>query len=98
MELALQVKADKEMVARDTERNLRAVDEALGVMNAGTQGVQQMLEAQEGVVVDLASKLQGKPDRDELLEIKDQLATSVQTADQMQQAKEAEAGKVGMAS
>ena len=46
VELALNIKADKDAVARDTERNLRAVDEALTVMNAGTQGVQQMLEKQ----------------------------------------------------
>lgn len=43
---ALQVKADKEAVARDVEANQRAVDEALSTMNAGTQGIQQMLEQQ----------------------------------------------------
>lgn len=46
VEMALLVKADKDAVARDTERNLKAVDEALTVMNAGTQGVQQLLEKQ----------------------------------------------------
>jgi centrosome and spindle pole-associated protein 1 len=46
VEVALGVKADKEAVARDTEANLRAVDAALNTMNAGTQGIQQLLEKQ----------------------------------------------------
>lgn len=43
---ALDEKADKELVARETEVNQRAVDEALRSMNAGTQGIQQLLERQ----------------------------------------------------
>ena len=46
VEMALHVKADKDAVARDTEANLRAVDNALNTMNAGTQGIQQLLEKQ----------------------------------------------------
>ncbi len=46
VEIALNVKADKDMVAKDTEANLRAVDAALNTMNAGTQGIQQLLEKQ----------------------------------------------------
>jgi hypothetical protein len=45
------VKADKEAVARDTEANQRAVDAALSTMNAGTQGIQQLLERQETQVI-----------------------------------------------
>ena len=95
MEMALQVKADKEMVARDTERNLRAVDEALGVMNAGTQGVQQLLEAQEGVVVDLATKVQRKPDREELQQLHDQLANASLSSEAATEREEARAAKYG---
>ncbi len=46
VEIALNVKADKDAVAKDTEANLRAVDAALNTMNAGTQGIQQLLEKQ----------------------------------------------------
>ena len=51
MDRALRVKADKEAVARDTEANQRAVDAALSTMNAGTQGIQQLLERQETQVI-----------------------------------------------
>ena len=43
---ALDEKADKDLVAKETEMNQRAVDEALRTMNAGTQGIQQLLEKQ----------------------------------------------------
>ena len=49
VETALLVKADKDAVARDTEANLRAVDAALNTMNAGTHGIQQLLEKQVGL-------------------------------------------------
>lgn len=71
---ALQVKADKDAVARDTEANQRAVDAALSTMNAGTQGIQQLLERQEGQVSDLERQFQSKPDRDELEVIREQLS------------------------
>jgi hypothetical protein len=48
---ALDEKADKELVARETEANQRVVDEALRTMNAGTQGIQQLLERQVRVCV-----------------------------------------------
>jgi hypothetical protein len=70
---ALNIKADKDSVARDTEANQRAVDAALSTMNAGTQGIQQLLERQEGQVSDLERQFQTKPDRDELERIREQL-------------------------
>eukprot|EP00038_Savillea_parva_P020195 m.30630 g.30630 ORF g.30630 m.30630 type:complete len:701 (-) comp4730_c0_seq1:44-2146(-) len=73
VETALQVKADKDAVARDTEANQRAVDAALSTMNAGTQGIQQLLERQEGQVHDLERQFQSKPDRTELEMIREQL-------------------------
>ena len=76
VELALQVKADKDAVARDTQRNLQAVDEALSVMNAGTQGVQQLLEKQEGMVTLLSHQIQTKPDRDEFLNLQEQMGST----------------------
>jgi len=69
VDAALRVKADKESVARDTEANQRAVDMALSTMNAGTQGIQQMLEKQEGVVYGLNSKIDSKIDRNDLSSI-----------------------------
>eukprot|EP00035_Acanthoeca_spectabilis_P022807 m.445863 g.445863 ORF g.445863 m.445863 type:complete len:693 (-) comp19288_c0_seq1:2006-4084(-) len=76
---ALQVKADKDAVARDTEANQRAVDAALSTMNAGTQGIQQLLERQEGQVSDLERQFQNKPDRDELEVIREQLSQVTST-------------------
>jgi centrosome and spindle pole-associated protein 1 len=74
VESALRIKADKESVARDTEANQRAVDMALSTMNAGTQGIQQMLEKQEGSVNGLKATLDGKVDRNDLSSIEARLA------------------------
>eukprot|EP00039_Didymoeca_costata_P008895 m.118268 g.118268 ORF g.118268 m.118268 type:complete len:694 (-) comp14276_c0_seq2:1573-3654(-) len=74
VEAALAVKADKDAVARDTEANQRAVDLALSTMNAGTQGIQQMLEEQEGHVLSLDERLASKLDKDELAKIEQTLA------------------------
>ena len=77
VDAALRVKADKESVARDTEANQRAVDMALSTMNAGTQGIQQMLEKQEGVVYGLNSKIDAKLDRNDLSSIEAKLQEAV---------------------
>jgi len=77
VDAALRVKADKESVARDTEANQRAVDMALSTMNAGTQGIQQMLEKQEGVVYGLNSKIDAKLDRNDLSSIEAKLQQAV---------------------
>lgn len=53
VETALQVKADKDAVERESKANQEAVDAALNTMNAGTQGIQQLLESQGGVVSEL---------------------------------------------
>ncbi len=66
LEIALMMKADKESVARDTQANQRAVDEALSTMNAGAHGLQQLLEQQESVVSRLMDQLSMKLDREEL--------------------------------
>mmetsp|Transcript_13507 Transcript_13507/g.34668 ORF Transcript_13507/g.34668 Transcript_13507/m.34668 type:complete len:694 (-) Transcript_13507:52-2133(-) len=71
---ALQIKADKDAVARDTEANQRAVDAALSTMNAGTQGIQQLLERQEGQVIELETKFDNKIDRDELEMLREQMS------------------------
>lgn len=70
---ALDEKADKELVAKETEANQRAVDEALRTMNAGTQGIQQLLERQEGTVAQLYEKVSAKPDREELERLEEEL-------------------------
>eukprot|EP00730_Choanoeca_flexa_P016536 TRINITY_DN7839_c0_g1_i3.p1 TRINITY_DN7839_c0_g1~~TRINITY_DN7839_c0_g1_i3.p1 ORF type:complete len:675 (+),score=205.44 TRINITY_DN7839_c0_g1_i3:172-2196(+) len=97
VEQALLIKADKDAVARDTERNLRAVDEALTVMNAGTQGVQQLLERQEGAVAEISAQLANKPDREEIERIKEKLAAanSSLSAEELQQQAEAVYGRYG---
>jgi centrosome and spindle pole-associated protein 1 len=74
---ALRVKADKEAVARDTEANQRAVDMALSTMNAGTQGIQQMLEKQEGQVSGLSRTVASKLDREEISLIESRLAETL---------------------
>lgn len=83
-------------MARDTERNLRAVDEALTVMNAGTQGVQQLLERQEGAVAEISAQLANKPDREEIERIKDRLAANntSMSPEELQRQAEAEFGRV----
>ncbi|EGD73122.1 hypothetical protein PTSG_04835 [Salpingoeca rosetta] len=96
MEMALNVKADKDAVARDTERNLRAVDEALTVMNAGTQGVQQLLEKQEGLVQQLSSQLSNKLDRDEIEKIQKRLENQQLTPEEAREQQEAIFGKYGI--
>jgi hypothetical protein len=48
-----QVKADKDAVAKDTEANLRAVDNALHTMNAGTHAIQLMLDKQVSLSLSL---------------------------------------------
>lgn len=78
VDLALQVKADKEAVARDTEANQRAVDSALHTMNAGTQGIQQLLEHQEGAIDHLDAKIAEKLSREELERLQDELRATVQ--------------------
>eukprot|EP00040_Diaphanoeca_grandis_P031165 m.185994 g.185994 ORF g.185994 m.185994 type:complete len:695 (+) comp32248_c0_seq3:364-2448(+) len=71
--LALQVKADKESVARDTQANQRAVDSALHTMNAGTQGIQQLLEQQEGAIDKIEGQISSKLGKDELDRLQEQL-------------------------
>lgn len=71
---ALRIKADKDAVARDTEANQRAVDIALSTMNAGTQGIQQMLEKQEDGMHQLDQKMGQKLDREELAKLEQQLS------------------------
>lgn len=81
VDAALRVKADKDAVARDTEANQRAVDMALSTMNAGTQGIQQMLEKQEESVGELSTRLSNKLDKNDLERLEAQLAqTQSQTA------------------
>jgi hypothetical protein len=77
VEVALSYKADKEAVARDTELNQRAVDEALFTMNAGTQGIQQLLERQEGAVASMVAQLSSKPSREELEALQEALEKAV---------------------
>lgn len=74
---ALRIKADKDAVARDTEANQRAVDIALSTMNAGTQGIQQMLDKQTADVGSLEAKIGQKLDRDELSKLEKQLAETI---------------------
>ena len=73
MDRALRVKADKDAVARDTEANQRAVDAALSTMNAGTQGIQQLLERQEHQVAGLEQKIHGVPDRNDIEELRERV-------------------------
>ncbi|EDQ90585.1 uncharacterized protein MONBRDRAFT_6973 [Monosiga brevicollis MX1] len=92
VERALLIKADKETLARDTARNLRAVDEALLAMNQGTQGVQRLLERQEGAMASLNAQLATKSDREEVDRIKQRLAQTHAnlSAEELQQRAEAE--------
>eukprot|EP00055_Hartaetosiga_balthica_P009760 m.39754 g.39754 ORF g.39754 m.39754 type:complete len:696 (+) comp6884_c1_seq1:207-2294(+) len=96
VEIALNIKADKDAVARDTERNLKAVDEALSVMNAGTQGVQQMLEKQEMNVMELAQQLGNKMDREELEKLQEKMETNQISPEEAHEQQEAIFNKYGL--
>jgi centrosome and spindle pole-associated protein 1 len=86
---------EQEAVARDTELNQRAVDEALSTMNAGTQGIQQLLEKQEGAVSQLVAQMSLKPSRDELAALQDALAKAVSNNECSAEQAEAIYGRYG---
>lgn len=93
----LENKANKEDVARDTERNLRAVDEALGVMNAGTQGVQQVLERQEEMVQQMVRDLENKATREDLKHLHNMVISNAPLSDEeKRQMSESEIAKVSL--
>lgn len=95
VETELNNKANKEDVARDTERNLRAVDEALGVMNAGTQGVQQLLERQEELCQQLAQDVNERATRDDLKHLHNMvIANAPLSEEERRQMSESEVAKV----
>eukprot|EP00051_Salpingoeca_urceolata_P015737 m.205528 g.205528 ORF g.205528 m.205528 type:complete len:691 (+) comp18488_c0_seq2:247-2319(+) len=96
VELALNVKADKEAVARDVEANQRAVDEALTTMNAGTQGIQQLLEQQEGAVTDLHEQLANKTDRTDLERLQELVNKALASGEVTTEQAEAMYGKYGV--
>lgn len=97
VDMQLQVKADKESVARDTEANQRAVDSALHTMNAGTQGIQQLLEQQEGAIDHLDAKMADKLNKQDLEKLQDELrAVSAPNGEASLERSEAKFGGYGI--